>query len=331
MQVRPCNFLWLLLSSAALGVAAVCAAQSAAQRRAELLATAQGQARDPAPFVAALEDPSMPVRRLAVRCLTALGAQARPGLVTALDNSDTVVRRAAILALFAQDEQGAVPQLQKALADEDEVVRMTAVDLLATVQPQTEAVAEALRNAANDPSMRVRDAASRALWPFHRDAVLLKNRPDWDHEIEVLQAIELPLAGWRLQNDDLHEGHTKGWYEAEFDDSAWESIEIGRFWDEQTGKHDGIAWYRGRFDMPPKMDCNAVEIQFQAVDEVAWVWLNGEYVGQHDIGPNGWDIPFRLSITDAVRWGETNQITVRVHNSAAAGGIWKPVTVEVLK
>ncbi len=331
MQARPCNFLWLLLTCAALGVAAVCAAQSPAQRRADLLARAQEGQGDPAAFVAALDDPAMPVRRLAVRCLIAIGAPARPGLVAALDNSDMVVRRAAVLALFEQDAQAAVPLLQKALSDEDEIVRMTAVDLLAAVQPQTEAVAEALKNAANDPSMRVRDAASRALWPFHRDAVLLKDRPDWDHEIEVLKAIELPLTGWKLQNDDLHEGHTKGWYEADFDDSSWKPIEIGQFWDEQTGKYDGIAWYRGHFEMPPQMECNAVEIQFQAVDEIAWVWLNGEYVGQHDIGPNGWDIPFRLSITDAVRWGEANQITVRVHNSAAAGGIWKPVTVEILK
>jgi len=67
------------------------------------------------------------------------------------------------------------------------------------------------------------------------------------------------------------------------------------------------------------------------VDECAWVWVNGQYVGQHDIGPVGWDQPFRLDITKNVTWGQKNQITVRAMNTAMAGGIWRPVVIEVLK
>ena len=57
----------------------------------------------------------------------------------------------------------------------------------------------------------------------------------------------------------------------------------------------------------------------------------GSHAGQHDIGPDGWTVPFCLDVTAFLKWGQENQITVRVLNTAQAGGIWKPVTLEVLK
>ena len=83
--------------------------------------------------------------------------------------------------------------------------------------------------------------------------------------------------------------------------------------------------------MPQKMDCNAVELAFGAVDESAWVWLNGVYLGSHDIGPDGWNTAFALDCTKEVRWGEENVLVVRVLDTAQAGGIWKPIHVEILK
>jgi len=109
-------------------------------------------------------------------------------------------------------------------------------------------------------------------------------------------------------------------------------VGIGKFWDDFGHKaQTGIGWYRGRFKLPEKPACNAVEICFEAIDESAWVWINGEYVGQHDIGPAGWTVPFNLDVTPFVKWGQENQITVRVLNTASGGGIWKPVALEVLK
>ena len=79
------------------------------------------------------------------------------------------------------------------------------------------------------------------------------------------------------------------------------------------------------------MDHNAVELHFEAVDECAWVWLNGIYVGQHDLGPNGWKTPFWIDVTKEIKWGQENVIVVRIQDTAGDGGIWKPVHVEVLK
>ena len=74
-----------------------------------------------------------------------------------------------------------------------------------------------------------------------------------------------------------------------------------------------------------------MEIHFGAVDEAAWVWLNGKYIGQHDVGLAGWNKPFNLDITQEIQWGAENQLTVRVEDTAHAGGIWKPVSIEILK
>ena len=59
--------------------------------------------------------------------------------------------------------------------------------------------------------------------------------------------------------------------------------------------------------------------------------MNGKYVGQHDVGPSGWNMPFDLDITQEIRWGGENQLTVRVEDTMAAGGIWKPVKINIVK
>lgn len=121
-------------------------------------------------------------------------------------------------------------------------------------------------------------------------------------------------------------------YLADYDDSKWKKISIGKTWEECGYDYDGFAWYRITFDAPEKPDvCNAAELHFDSVDESAWVWLNGKYVGEHNIGSAGWDIPFSLDVTDLIRWGQPNQITVRVQDLAYAGGIYRPIQLQIMK
>ncbi len=44
-----------------------------------------------------------------------------------------------------------------------------------------------------------------------------------------------------------------------------------------------------------------VQLYFGAVDESAWVWVNGIKVGQHDEGEAGWDKRFGLDVAAAAR------------------------------
>lgn len=290
---------------------------------------------------AALKDGSPLVRRPAVRALVALGDPARAALTEALDNADPVVRRAALIALVGTPVAESVPALGKAMADPDAEVRETAVRLLAAIKPPTDAIVELLRKAASDSAPAVQMAAGQALSaayaqqrPFHvdpPDRVLLRKRPDMvDHvsRIVVAQTIPLPATGWRLKLDPGLEGHVQKWYEAGCDDSQWGEAAIETFWVEG---YTGVGWYRRSFDLPAREEHLAAELAFEAVDESAWVWVNGVYVGGQDLGTEGWDKPFRVDVTPELRWGARNQVTVRVLNRALAGGIWKPVRIETLK
>lgn len=309
------------------------AAEVGAATRREALLREAGRGERAIPALAgSLQDENLVVRRTAVRLLADLGAPARPALTAALDNADALVRRAALVAVCDPLTAEALAPLRKAMADPDAVLRLTAVGLLVQMSPRTPEVTAILEQARQDESGPVREVAAQAVWPFHKETVSIRDRRDWDHDIVVAQTIPLPKSGWRFRTDPKADGHLHKWFEPEYDDAEWLPITIESAWEEQGQAYDGVAWYRGAFELPaPAPDCLAAELAFGAVDEVAWVWINGQYVGQHDLGPEGWDKPFALDVTKELKWGAANQITVRVHDSAYAGGIWKPISIQVLK
>lgn len=307
------------------------AARSPAARRAALLKQATQGAASVSALAAALQDDNLVVRRTAVRLLTELGAPAREALAAALGNSDVLVRRAALVAVCDPPTADVLPQIRQAAGDPDPLVRLAAANVLVQVKPRTQEVNDLLEQMRRDEATAVREVAAEALWPFFKESISLRERKDWDHDLRVVQTLPLPLQGWRFQTDPEADGHLQKWYEPGFDDSAWTPIEIGKAWEEQGHTYDGVAWYRAAFDLPAKPQCLGAEIEFGAVDEVAWVWINGEYVGQHDLGPEGWDKTFALDVSEELKWGDKNQITVRVHDSVQAGGIWKPVAIQVLQ
>jgi beta-galactosidase/beta-glucuronidase len=140
----------------------------------------------------------------------------------------------------------------------------------------------------------------------------------------------LPKEGWKFKLDPSRTGHLDGWFGGDFDDAGWDDIAIEQAWQEADYDYIGVTWYRRTITLPAKPDLFAAEMVFEGVDESAWLWVNGEYAGQHDIGMAGWDKLFRIDVTPLLNWGSENQITVRAMNTRYAGGIWKPVYIEAL-
>ena len=303
------------------------AATSPAQRRQTLL----DRPENTTALLQALEDENMVVRRTAVRLLVRKTPLSADVLSAALANADVVVRAAAVRAACRAAPQNRAGLLAKAAADADGMVRRLAVEELIGIRPRTPEIKAILTAAQEDSDDGVRLLAVRAVWPFHRETVSLRQRQDYDHDVKVVQTIPLPKDGWTFRLDPKREGHLKKWFSPGFDDSAWADISIEQAWQEAGHQHTGVAWYRRAVELPAKPGHTAVDIHFEGVDESAWVWVNGTYVGEHDIGPEGWDKPFFLDITKEARWGEENQITVRAMNTRFAGGIWKPVTIDVLE
>ena len=87
----------------------------------------------------------------------------------------------------------------------------------------------------------------------------------------------------------------------------------------------GVGWYRVALEVPAEAAGKELLLAFGAVDEETWIWVNGKAAGEHAKGPQGWNRRFLLEVTHHIEPGQRNLLAARMFNSAAAGGIWKPV------
>lgn len=307
--------------------------QNPAERRDALIALSKKGTSAIPQLAEALKDTNSIVRRTAVRLLAEQGLAAEQELITALGDNDFLIRRSALQSLcLLKGKDMPLSILEATMGDPETSVRQIAVSQLVAFKPVTGERLELLKKAENDSDPTIRTLVSNATWPFYREKTLLRNRQDWDHEVKMIQEIPLPTDKWSFATDPKKIGHEAKWFDPAFKDDAWKLIPIATTWEEAGIKYDGIAWYRKTFKAPAKpQKFNAAELRFLSVDECAWVWLNGVYIGQHNIGKAGWQVPFSLDITDEIKWGEDNQITVRVLDSAGAGGIYKPVSLQIME
>lgn len=141
--------------------------------------------------------------------------------------------------------------------------------------------------------------------------------------------------GWRFNPDIADRGEAQGWHATEFDDAGWLPMPVPAFWAEtEAGAHLGYGWYRLRFQVPADWEGMDVHFLFGGIDEQAWIYLNGEALGEHSVESEGtpfgalWDRPFSLQApARRVRAGSENVLAVRVYASVGNAGIWRPVLV----
>lgn len=150
----------------------------------------------------------------------------------------------------------------------------------------------------------------------------------------------LPLI-WFFQIDPQNIGEQQKWHEFSWKTikSNWARLRVDRPWENQNIKtlspklketlknYDGIAYYAITCKIPESWRNNEISLYFGAVDESAWVYLNGQLAGQHIFAKDDdWKTPFAISITSRIDWDKPFQtIVVRVEDKAGSGGIWKPV------
>lgn len=114
-------------------------------------------------------------------------------------------------------------------------------------------------------------------WHFRTDPEGRGEEKDWHRGGEVRDRELLVPSPWQLQADDLLD-------------------------------YCGSAWYERDFQIPDEFADQRSVIVFEAVDYLSRVWVNGEYVGEHE----GGFLPFKFDITPFVRFGETNTVTLKV-------------------
>jgi beta-galactosidase len=121
-----------------------------------------------------------------------------------------------------------------------------------------------------------------------------------------------PLTeGWKFIRADVNGAETPG-----FDDSGWAEVTLPHTWNaEDVLKGDnyyrGAGWYRGEIPIPTTAKGRRIFIYFEAASTVADVYFNGVHLGQH----RGGFTAFCFELTQQIRWGYKNVLSVRVDNS----------------
>ncbi|MCK5806379.1 MAG: DUF4838 domain-containing protein [Lentisphaeria bacterium] len=166
----------------------------------------------------------------------------------------------------------------------------------------------------------------------------------WDRSLILLREDMQRLPDpWKFMWDPGEAGDTLGWQHREFDDtkwpeigtaSAWEKQAVGKAWRKRTGvDFNGIGWYRSTFRVTPEQATERVSLLFGAVDEGCTVWVNGKKlltrVFDLQKNPNSWAEPFEVVVSDLITADASNSLAVRVEDRSGAGGIWKPVWLNV--
>lgn len=100
-------------------------------------------------------------------------------------------------------------------------------------------------------------------------------------------------------------------------DSAWSLVQLPHTWndkdvlDDENGYYRGTAWYKKELEIPEKQPEQQVFIYFEAANQVAKLYVNNQFVGEHFGGYSA----FAFDITPYITQNKTtNQVLVEVNN-----------------
>jgi beta-galactosidase len=119
-------------------------------------------------------------------------------------------------------------------------------------------------------------------------------------------------AGWRFIREDVAGAQASG-----FDDSSWTNLSLPHTWNSADGQdggnnyYRGIGWYRCRFTPNGSYTNRQFFLKFDGAFSVADVWINGNFLGQHQ----GGFAAFVFDATPFINVGADNVIAVKVNNA----------------
>jgi beta-glucuronidase len=122
----------------------------------------------------------------------------------------------------------------------------------------------------------------------------------------------VPLNGaWSFALDPVRVGEAEGWYRMDYPSAKFDPVVVPHCFsvDKRYELYTGKAWYFKRWEAAAAPAGMHQFLHFDAVFYKSRVWLNGEWVGEHEGGYT----PFELDITGKLR--EQNVLTVEVDNS----------------
>jgi beta-mannosidase len=153
-------------------------------------------------------------------------------------------------------------------------------------------------------------------------------------------------GNWKYFQDQGDVGESGGFSRENFNDSSWVQMPVPSNWYLQGLDYFGIVWFRKSINVPADFSGKTVRLRFDGVHYGAKVWLNGQYLGEHE----GYATPFEFDVTGKARPGSSNVLAVKVDSpldpgwpffqyivpgaeswqgpggeEICRGGIWRPV------
>lgn len=119
----------------------------------------------------------------------------------------------------------------------------------------------------------------------------------------------------------------KPFYAVDYDDSAWETVSVPhqvnaadsftRLGSNEgdTGQFRGIVFYRKHFTVPADAAGKKLFIEFEGMNNGAYVWINGQKLGYYEAAIS----PFGFDITDYAAPGEEAVIALANDSTSARG------------
>lgn len=155
-------------------------------------------------------------------------------------------------------------------------------------------------------------------------------------DINVPEATqEARLSSWRFLKDPDLSGIAQGWHQGVA--SEGKSIKVPEFWSRTwVESYLGYGWYQATLTLPEEKLSNDWLLTFEGIDEQAWIFVNGLWVGEHtavreDLPVSTlWNRPFTVRVpAKHVELGQENTLIVLVHASVNTGGIHAPTHVAI--
>ena len=141
---------------------------------------------------------------------------------------------------------------------------------------------------------------------------------------------------WFFRKDLKNQGLTKAEMNAKtFSSKNWTPVKVpARLESTPVGPYLGYGWSSTVFDVRKDWEGRTLDILVGAVDEQAWVYFNGHFVGAHsvesekvDIGVL-WNEPFVIKVpTKYINFNGKNLLQIKTHASRGSSGIWQAVKI----
>jgi len=144
----------------------------------------------------------------------------------------------------------------------------------------------------------------------------------------VFQSFLNKVAAWEetyLPELKKNQGIELGWEKPDFNDTAWQTMNLPAFLETQDLDIDGVVWFRKTIDLPEVYMHQPLVLSLGILDDCDQTYVNGRLVGTTDFKTDQWwltsrryEIPAELVTSDKLT------IAVRLYDSSLGGGFGGP-------